>query len=128
MVTGDASKAKMMGLSTHVLIMGTLVFGSLYAALFVVFDSHAWTTGLLVGVVHGVVAGIVMIMIGAMHPRMEPVAALPADTAVTVDDGEVRIAEPGLFAKNYGPMTPMGLLIGHALYGLAAALVYGAIS
>lgn len=126
MVTGDQSKATMMGLVTHVLIMGTLVFGSIYAALFVAFDSHGWATGLLVGVVHGVVAGIVMVMMGAMHPRMEPVTSFPTDTAVTIDDGEVRIAEPGLFARNYGPMTPMGLIVGHALYGLVVALVYGA--
>ena len=127
-VTGDESKATVMGLVTHVLVMGTLVFGSLYVVLFVAFDSNGWVTGLLIGVVHGIVAGVAMVMMGVMHPRIEPPSALPEGTATTTIAGEVRIAEPGLFAKNYGSMTPVGLLVGHALYGVVVALIYGALA
>jgi hypothetical protein len=41
---------------------------------------------------------------------------------------EVRLVAPGLFAKNYGPMTPVGLVMGHVVYGLVVALVYGWLS
>lgn len=34
----------------------------------------------------------------------------------------------GIFAKNYGPMTPVGLLLGHVAFGLVVALVYGGLS
>jgi hypothetical protein len=64
-------------------------------------------------------------MMGAMHPRMDPPPATGDGDAVTTTAGEIRLLEPGLFAKNYGPMTPMGLLIGHVIYGLVVALVYG---
>lgn len=128
MMTGDESKAKIIGLMTHVVMMGTVVFGLLYAFLFVAFDSASWATGLLIGVVHGLVAGIAMIMMGAMHPRMVSPDELPPETAVAADAGDLRIVEPGPFAKNYGPMTPMGLIVGHVLYGLVAALVYSALA
>jgi hypothetical protein len=44
---------------------------------------------------------------------------------VTTVAGEVRLIEPGLFARNYGPMTPVGLVAGHVVYGAVLALVYG---
>lgn len=55
-------------------------------------------------------------------------AGLVAAVAMTTDaDGEVRLLAPGLFAKNYGVMTPVGLVIGHVVYGLVVALVYSAL-
>lgn len=65
-------------------------------------------------------------MMGSMHPRMQPAAALQGVGPVQHADHGVRIRRPGLFAHNYGSMTPMGLLAGHALYGLVAAWVYSA--
>ena len=128
MMTGDESTAKRIGFVTHVIVMGTVVFGLIYAALFVAFDDAGALTGVLIGVVHGIVAGVVMVMMGAMHPRMDPPPAGGEGEVVTTVGGEVRLVEPGLFAKNYGPMTPMGLIVGHVLYGLVVALVYGALA
>lgn len=56
-------------------------------------------------------------------------AAAPAAIADTriVTAWPVIEVEPGLFARNCGPMTPMGLLVGHAIYGRVVALVYGAL-
>ncbi len=125
MVTGEAAKARRIGLVTHVVMMGTIVFGLGYAALFVAFDDASALTGVLIGVAHGVVAGVAMAMMGSMHPRMDPPPAGGNDDVVTATAGEVRIVEPGLFAKNYGPMTPIGLVAGHVVYGLVVALVYG---
>lgn len=127
MMTGDESKAKAIGTFTHLIMMGTVVFGLAYAALFTAFGDAGVGTGLVIGVAHGIVAGVVMIMFGAMHPRMD--APVSGQTeVVTRHAGETRITAPGLFAKNYGPMTPMGLIIGHAAYGLVVALVYRAIA
>jgi hypothetical protein len=41
--------------------------------------------------------------------------------------GQVRLLEPGLSAKNYGPMTPIELMIGHVVYGhgVYGHVVYG---
>jgi hypothetical protein len=127
MVTGDETKAKQIGFVTHVIMMGTVLFGLGYAALFVAFDDAGALTGILIGLVHGIVAGIAMAMMGQMHPRMDPPPVAGDGEVVTTVGGEVRLIEPGLFAKNYGPMTPMGLLVGHVIYGLVVALVYGAL-
>lgn len=124
MVTGDEAKAKQIGFVTHVVMMGTVVFGLAYAALFVAFDDASALTGILVGLGHGIVAGVAMVMMGAMHPRMDPPPAAGDGEVVTTTADGVRLVEPGLFAKNYGPMTPMGLVVGHVVYGLVVALVY----
>lgn len=128
MVTGDEAKAKQIGFVTHVVMMGTIVFGLAYAALFVAFDDAGVLTGVLVGLGHGIVAGIAMVMMGAMHPRMDPPSGADHGEVVTTSANGVRLVEPGLFAKNYGPMTPMGLVVGHVIYGLVVALVYGALA
>ncbi len=39
----------------------------------------------------------------------------------------LRIASPGFFGVNYGRGTSTGLLMGHAVYGLVVALIYGAL-
>ncbi len=49
--------------------------------------------------------------------------------AVAVDDrGEVEVAAPGILGKNWGAMTPVGFIMGHAVYGLVLALVYSAVA
>lgn len=109
-------------------LAGTIVFGLGYAALFVALDDASVLTGLLIGVGHGIVAGVAMAMMGAMHPRMDPPPLGGNGEVVTTVAGEVRLVEPGLFAKNYGPMTPVGLLMGHAAYGVVVALIYAALA
>ena len=54
-------------------------------------------------------------MMGAIHPRMQPVAkGFQLDT-------------PGIMGMNYGKGTPLGLLMGHAVYGVVVALLYSAL-
>lgn len=120
MVTGDRAKAKLIGLFTHVVMIGAIVFGSLYAILFSALDvseGDAWWVGAVIGAAHGVVAGVAMAMMPAMHPRMggQP---RPGDPGV-------HLAAPGPFAKNYGPATPAGLVMVHVAFGLVLGLVYG---
>ncbi len=125
MVSGERSTAQKVGMVIHYLLMGTLVFGIVYAALFSAFGTASWLAGLVIGVVHGlVVGGMGMPMMGMMHPRLEPVALGAGGETVREQQGEVRLAKPGLFGKNWGGMTPVGLVMGHAVYGLVMALVY----
>lgn len=63
MVASDEGRAKTLGLIGHVIVMGTVVFGLVYAAMFVAFDDAGVATGALVGVVHGIVAGLVVAVV-----------------------------------------------------------------
>lgn len=74
-----------------------------------------------------------MPMMPVVHPRMsrERVGAgAPADRGtVAVDESaQVELAAPGVFGPPWGGMTPVGMLMRHAVYGLVAAIVYGAIA
>ncbi len=128
MFSDDQHTAKRIGLFTHIIMMGALLFGTAYAALFAAFGTASWLAGLGIGVVHGLMAGAVgMPMMGSMHPRMQPAEHL-GGAMVRVDASGLRIAEPGFFGRNYGAGTPMGLIIGHAVYGFVLALVYNALT
>ncbi len=124
MVSDEPKKAKRIGMFTHVIVMGTIVFGILYAIIFSVLGSAGWLTGLIVGLIHGVVAGVFMKMMGRTHPSMEAAAQFTGGESWRHDAEGIHIAKPGLFAKNYGAMTPVGLLMAHAVFGLVAAIVY----
>lgn len=127
MLSGDRQKANQLGAVAHFIMMGTVVFGIAYAALFAALGTASWVAGIVIGVVHGVVVGLVgMPMMGSIHPRMTA-GALPDGGTVTESDGEVRLVAPGLFGKNWGGMTPAGMVMGHAVYGLVLALVYAAV-
>lgn len=125
MMSGNPATARAMGVVIHYIVMGTIVFGIIYALLFTVFNSASWWVGLLIGVVHGIVVGLIMGMMPAMHPRMgRPSAAQPNTSSVTTTSNGVRLSAPGLFGTRWGAMTPAGVLIGHAVYGVVLALVY----
>jgi hypothetical protein len=107
--------------------MGTIVFGIGYAAIFAAIGEAGWLTGLWIGLIHGVIAGVFMKMMGSTHPKMEAVSNFAGDETWRHDAGGIHIAKPGLFGKNYGKMTPVGLLMGHAVLGLVVGLVYTAV-
>ncbi|MEU3199388.1 hypothetical protein [Streptomyces sp. NPDC006996] len=116
MLSGDERRARLIGMGIHVVVMGTVVFGLLYAAVFHWFDSASWLVGLVTGLIHGLVVGaMAMPMMAAVHPRMRGTG-----------DG-FRLDTPGFMGVRYGKGTPMGLLVGHAIYGVVAALVYAAV-
>jgi uncharacterized membrane protein YagU involved in acid resistance len=97
------------GLAIH-LMMG-VVFAIIYALLW---NAGVGTVGLLWGAVFGVghwlVAGAMMAGMPMMH------AGIKADT----------VEAPGIFMlRKGGIMAFMGGLIGHVIFGLVVALVYG---
>lgn len=125
MMSGDPDRAKQVGTMLHWLMMGTLLFGLGYAAVLSSLASTTWVTGILVGAAHGLVVGLVfMPMMPAMHPRMK--ADVTFDGTLTTSGGTVQLAAPGVLGAKWGGMTPVGLVMGHAVYGLVFALVYGA--
>ena len=130
MLTDDVDQANRIGFVTHVVMMGTIVFGIGYAAIFTVVGSASVVTGALIGLGHGIVAGLAMALVGSIHPRMTtPANATRSEGDVlTTTGGQTALVEPGIFARNYGPMTPVGLVMGHIVFGLVVALVYGAIA
>ncbi len=101
-LTDDVSTANRIGFVTHVVMMGTVMFGIGYAALFTVLGDAGVLTG-------------------------APATTRPEGDVLTITDGQATLVEPGIFAKNYGAMTPVGLVMGHVVFGVAVALVYTAI-
>jgi hypothetical protein len=128
MFTGDRDKAKALGAMMHLVVMSALVIGSVYAALFALFDvdsSNAWWIGALFGVVHGLMAGVMMGMMPKMHPRMRESDESSDLGRHEGSDGSLLLKPPGVFAKNYGKATPVGIVMVHVIYGLVTGLVYG---
>lgn len=123
------------GLLIHYVVLGAVVFGLIYGALFTAFDSAAWWVGALIGLVHGVlVAAVVIPMMPAVHPRMRRQASVartrgaPPQPVVQHPNGTVDLAAPGLLSRGYGAMTPVGIVVAHVAYGVVAAIVYHALS
>ncbi len=87
-----------------------VVFAIIYAALWAAgIGSATLLSGVIFGVAHFLVAGLMMGGIPMMH------AGIKAGT----------VKAPGVLMLNSGVMGLMGGLIGHAVYGLVVALVYG---
>lgn len=122
MISGNPESARRVGFVIHWIVMGTVLFGLGYAAVFVAIGSAAWLVGAVIGLVHGAAVGLVfMPMMPAMHPRMSAAPATASPSAAS----EVHLSAPGMFGSHWGAMTPVGLLAGHVVYGTVVALIYG---
>ncbi len=85
-----------------------LVHGAVFAALDIDSAEAAW--GLLFGLGHWAVVGMALGMLPLMHPRIR--------------SGE--IDAPGFYALSYPPMTVMGFLMLHLVFGVIVGALYGA--
>ncbi len=90
----------------------SIVFGLIHGAVFAALDidsaQAAW--GLLFGLGHWAVVGMALGMLPLMHPRIR--------------SGE--IDAPGFYALSYPPMTAMGFLMLHLVFGVIVGALYGA--
>lgn len=127
MMSGDRAKASRMGTMVHYIVMGTVMFGLVYAGLFTAIGSASVVVGVGIGLAHGVLVGaMAMPMMALVHPRMSEASG--ADRAVVTEEaGEIRIAAPGFFGIKWGVMTPMGMIVGHVVFGVVVALIYDAL-
>ena len=98
------------GLGWIIHFMMGVIFAIIYAALWTAgIGSASVGSGLIFGGVHFLIAGVMMGGMPMMH------AGIKAGT----------VQAPGVLMLNSGVMGFIGGLIGHALYGLVVALVYG---
>ena len=109
----SAGRAYLIGFMMHEMLAAG--FGLAHAGILTAVDpssvgaAAAWD--LLIGAIHGVTILVAMpMMLTVMHPL--------------VRNG--RIERPGPAMIGFGPMTPMGSLAAHALFGLVAGAVYAA--
>jgi len=99
------------GLGWVIHMMMGIVFAIVYAMLWNVFGGVSVATGAIYGIGHWLITGTMMGGMGMMH------AGIKAGT----------VKAPGvLMFNNGGMMGFMGGLIGHAIFGVVVALVYGA--
>lgn len=104
----------LIGLGLH-LMMGA-VFGLVHVGLLHGFDpsssaSAAWL-GLVLGAIHGMV--VVMVM---------PVLLTMAHPLVRTRD----VPDPGLVMNGFGRLTPVGMVMAHAAFGIVVGAVYVAV-
>ena len=126
MMSDDKKTASLMGAMIHFIIMGTIVFGAIYAALFTAFDDATVAIGAGIGLVHGVIVGAMALpMMPALNRRMTP-AVEPGTPVVTTTNGHLSIAAPGFFGIRWGSMTPVGIIVGHVVFGIVVAVAYTA--
>jgi hypothetical protein len=127
-VSPEPEQARKAGLLIHYGVMGTLLFGVGYGAVFAMLDSATWVDGLIVGLIHGFVVGMLFLpAMPALHPRVEPALAGAGGPVVRARDG-VWLKPPGVLGKDWGEGTPAGVVAGHVVYGMVAALVYGGLA
>lgn len=88
-----------------------IIFALVYAFLWSLgIGSPTWWNGLIFGAVHWLVVGVIMGMIPIVHAGIKSGA----------------VQAPGLWMTNNGGMMAfLGGLIGHLVFGLVVALIYG---
>lgn len=115
MITADRDKAKLVGFVAH--MMNGWLFASLYALAFESWRRSSWWLGAGIGAIHGAfVLTAAMPMMPAMHPRMAGETTGPQPTS--------QLEPPGFFALNYGPRTPISVMVAHVLYGAVLGTFY----
>lgn len=114
MFTEDRTRAGRLG---YVLHAGAgLVFGLMYAGIFVALGRSGWVLGGLLGVLHGLIAGTAVVEV------LVPLAHRRVGSASSGADRPALLEPPGFLMLNYGRMTPVVTVPAHVLYG---ALVGG---
>lgn len=96
---------------TGAIVLGAVVhfmMGAIFAVVYVflwtnVVGDPTWLWGLIFGILHGIIAIVVMPMMKGIHPRPE--------------HADIKLSA----------MTVIGMLMGHAIFGLVTALVYNAL-
>ena len=96
---------------TTALILGAIIhfmMGAIFAIIYAFFWTNVlgdptWLWGIIFGLVHGIIVVFTMPMIQGMHPRAEQLE------------------------MEMGGMAIVGMLMGHAIFGLVVALVYNAL-
>ena len=114
----DAGSAYRLGMALH--FGNGLLFGFVYALVWSAIDpalDNAWWVGPVFGTVHSLVAMATMPVMSGMHPRVE-------GRGGTAAAGEVVLPRFGFGGSGFGSMTPIGILMGHLVFGLVWGLAF----
>ena len=108
-VTADRIRARALGYGLH-FVFG-LLFAALYYAVFQAIGHAGWWLGMALGLVHALFAGtaLVNLILPLVHPRMA--------TGFSAARSAPLLEPPGFLLLNYGPSTPVVMLVVHAVYG-----------
>ncbi len=109
MWTPDRSRAKIIGTALH--FVNGLVFTLIYLAVFHFWGAPRWWRGGLIGLAHAAVVLLLgMEVLPSIHPRMA------SDNCGPI--AKRQLEPPGFLALNYGPGTPISILISHVIFGM----------
>ena len=109
MWTANRSRATVIGFAHH--LANGLVFTLVYVAAFHLWGEHGWWRGGLLGLAQAAfVLLVVMRVLPDVHPRMASEHAGP--TAMK------QLEPPGFLALNYGPNTPISIVVSHVIFGI----------
>ncbi len=115
MVTADRDRAKAIGIALH-LVNGWL-FSLVYVAAFEVTGLATWPFGAAIGLVHGAfVATVALTFLPGLHPHMASEHQAPTSAPL--------LEPPGFLGLNYGPQTPISILLSHLVFGLILGAFY----
>lgn len=115
MVTPDRDRAKLIGIAAH--MMNGWLFASVYALAFETWRQSSAFHGAAIGAIHGgFVLAAAMPIMPSMHPRMASETSGPTPTR--------QLEPPGFLALNYGPRTPVSVMVAHVLYGAVIGAFY----
>lgn len=95
-----------------------LVFALAYVAMFSYWGPATWWRGGVLGLAHG--SGLLLIampLLPEFHPRMANERYGP--TAIK------QLQPPGRLGLNYGPRTPIAVLLSHLAFGVLVGALYG---
>ncbi len=115
MTTPDRDRAKVAGFGLH--FVNGLGFALVYEAAFRGWGRAGWWRGAAIGLVHSLfvlVAG--MALLPEIHPRMASEQHGPTPTR--------QLEPPGFLALNYGPQTPISVVLAHLVYGAMLGQFY----
>jgi hypothetical protein len=112
--TANRGRAKALGYALH--FLAGLVFALLYYAVFAAIGASGWWIGAAFGLVHALFAStaLVNILLPLVHPRMGSLLTGAVSTPL--------LEPPGFLMLNYGPRTPLAMIVAHLAFG---ALVGG---
>jgi uncharacterized membrane protein YagU involved in acid resistance len=114
-VTEDRTWAMVWGFVFH--FANGIGFAIGYGLFFEVLNRSDWWLGALGGLLHAVfVLAVLIPVIPDAHPRMASEDEGPDPTPM--------LQPPGFLALNYGPQTPLGVVVGHVIYGAILATFY----
>lgn len=115
MISADRDRAKVVGFGIH-LVNGWL-FAGLYTAAFDSWRHATWWLGASIGLVHALfVLGAGLPLMPGIHPRMASETTGPTPTR--------QLEPPGFMALNYGPRTPLSVIVAHLAYGAILGAFY----